>query len=85
MTASKYRPEFALYLREYIRTAQGRPPSIAGFAKQVGVSSVTLERWCRSHPEFAVAFSQLRSLRLKSSLVPGFAGKFPRRIVGWKP
>ena len=83
-TASKYRQEYVRLLHDYMRV-EGDKATIVGFARSIGVSRGALSNWSRSHLGFGAALDGLRSLRLKSSLVPGFAGKFPRRIVGWKP
>lgn len=67
-------------------------PTLAGFAKKIGISRDTLNEWTREHPEFSDAIKKSKECQesilttnaLRGDYNPAFSIFFAKNNMGWK-
>jgi len=67
-------------------------PTLAGFAKKIGVSKDTLNEWRKVYPKFSVAIKKGKTAQehilitnaLKGGYAPAFSIFFAKNNMGWK-
>lgn len=52
-------------------------PTLFRFAEQVGVSTTTLDNWCKAHPDFLAAFTRAKEMQKEFLITLGLAGITP--------
>lgn|SRR3990167_7436704 len=66
---------------EYTELAPNRLPTLAGFAKKIGVDAHTITSWGKVHPDFSSAITRAKTIAEDILVTNGLLGLYDSKIV----